>query len=307
MELKTQIINHALEIGFFKAGIAKAEPLEKEMEYLRSWLSNGYNASLEYAGKNLDKKLDVKNIFPEAKSVIVLAQNYYHPIKRKDNISGNYGKLARYAAGDDYHTIIMSKLEKLTHKIQELVPNSINKCFVDSGVLLEKQWAVRAGIGWQGKNGLIVTRTHGSWLFLGIIISSIELGPDKPEKSFCGTCTKCIDTCPTCAIVKPKVIDANKCLSYWNIESKNEEIPNYLKEHSDCWLYGCDTCQDVCPWNKFAQMSSENRFAPRNGETELELETIFNMTETQFKERFANSAILRRKLEGLKRNAEMLK
>ena len=251
MEFKTKLYEHAQETGFFDLRIAKAMPLVEEFIYFNRWLENGYHSKMDYMDRNTHKRYDIENVLEKAKSIIVLAHPYF-------NDNGSYipkrlkyeGKIARFAKGGDYHKIVLKKLKHIARFIEVHHPESSNKCYVDTGPILEKQWAVRSGIGWQGINSLIINRKYGSNFFIGIIITSLELEPDKPVKDYCGTCTKCLDACPTKAIVKPKVVDGNKCISFWTIETKTASMPNETRKNLSGWAYGCDICQDVCPWNK---------------------------------------------------------
>jgi epoxyqueuosine reductase len=302
---KINLKNFAKKIGFDKIGFATAYHLKSEVENYLKWIDSGFHANMIYLDKNFDKRLDVTSILPDAKTVIVLAINYFSkPRYNDDTIPEDYHIISRYAWGDDYHEIIKPRLELISERISVLFPNSTSIPYVDSGPVMEKQWAIRAGIGWQGKNSIILNREFGSWIFLGTIITSAEITPDEQIKDYCGNCTRCIDACPTKAIVKPKVIDANKCISYWTIEAKaNLEIPDNVSGQISNCLYGCDICQQVCPWNnKFQKLSEECRFYPRYNETVLSSETVLSYSQDSFSARFKNSPIKRTKLEGLQRN-----
>lgn len=307
--MKEEIIKYALSLGFAKVGFARAEPLHPEFEAYTEWLENGFHATMGYMAENGEKRLDVRNILSEATTVIVLAFNYYSGHKHNGGLSGEKGKISRYAWGDDYHDIIKPKLKQIAEFIASLGDDVKTWVYVDTGPVLEKAWASRAGIGWQGKHSIIITREFGSWIFLGIVLTSLEIEPDAPVKNFCGKCTKCIDACPTSAILKPAVVDSNKCIAYWTIEAKPHMlIPVQIAGNMKGWLYGCDICQEVCPWNRDLDIIQLNEsFAPRNGESELELDRIFNMTSDEFTARFRKSPAKRTKLDGLKRNAETLK
>ncbi len=304
MKLTNQIvIAKAKELGFDLIGFARAELLEREIKNLKEWLNKGYNASMEYMSKNVEKRFDVKNILPDAKSVISLAINYF--------VNDNYtnkeskGKVSRYAWGKDYHLIIWDKLEILGDELKAIEPSFESKSYVDTGPVMDKVWAVRAGIGWMGKHTNVISREIGSWFFLATIITNYEFEYNEIITDHCGTCRACIDACPTSAIVNEYVLDSNRCISFLTIENKGE-IPDEFKGKFDNWIFGCDICQEVCPWNKkFSKPTSEHEFNTKANK-ELEINEILNMTEEEFKARFQSSPISRAKLRGLKRNASFL-
>jgi epoxyqueuosine reductase len=301
----------ALHTGFSLVGVAEAVPLEQEMTRFSEWLARGYHASLGYMERNQHKRLDVREILPEARSVIVVAQNYFHPDCSEtatSNDANSHGLLSRYARGDDYHDVIPPKLEDIAKELRRIMPDAQTKVYTDTGAMLEKQWAVRAGLGWQGKHSNVISRSIGSWFFLGVILTTAKLVYDQPMPDYCGTCTACVQACPTQAIVEPFVVDAGKCISYWTIETKPDvAFPEVIKENLDGWLFGCDTCQDVCPWNRFQTPSDEGRFAPRFEEIALDLDVVEAMTQEEFSARFRKSPVKRAKMAGLKRNARALR
>jgi epoxyqueuosine reductase len=312
-ERTEHIKTFALQAGCSLVGMAEAVPLEQEMTRFSEWLARGYHASLGYMERNHHKRLDVREILPAARSVIVVAQNYFHPDTSDTphiSHSPTQGVLSRYARGDDYHDVLPPKLEAIAAEIRRVTldtPDTQTKVYTDTGAILEKQWAVRAGIGWQGKHSNVISRSHGSWFFLGVILTTAEFIYDQPTPEYCGTCTACMQACPTQAIVEPFVVDARKCISYWTIETKPDvEFPPDVSQNLDGWLFGCDTCQDVCPWNRFQQETNEDRFTPRLGEVSLNLETVQSMTQEEFSTRFRKSPIKRTKLAGLQRNARAL-
>jgi epoxyqueuosine reductase len=309
-EQTDHIKNLAKECGFSLVGIAESVPLEEEMTRFSEWLERRYHAGLGYMERNQEKRTDVRNILPETRSVIVVAQNYYTPhqhVSLEELQHNNLGKISRYAWGDDYHDVIPPKLERVADEIKRLRPQAATKIYTDTGAILEKQWAVRAGIGWQGKHSNVISREIGSWFFIGIILTTAEFCYDAPIKDYCGNCTACLQACPTQAIVQPYVVDANRCIPYWTIETKpDSEIPPNIAQNLDSWLFGCDTCQDVCPWNRFQEPSNDERFQPRNRETALNLDIIQSMTQEDFSTRFRKSPLKRSKMAGLKRNAEAL-
>jgi len=251
MNFKKILLELALNLGFLDMRVAKARPFDEEFKNFSNWLENGYHADMQYMERNQEKRQDIRNVMENANSVIVLSHSYFNDDDSYTPKRLKYdGKIARFAMGADYHKVVLKKLKELARLILEQYPDSTNKCYVDTGPILEKQWAVRSGIGWQGKNSLIINRKYGSNFFIGIIITTLELEPDQPIKDYCGTCTKCLDDCPTKAIVKPKVVDGNKCISFWTIETKTATIPEETRKNISGWAYGCDICQDVCPWNK---------------------------------------------------------
>lgn len=303
------VIEKAKQLGFDLVGFAKADLLEDETERLQLWLDNGYQASMNYMEKNLHKRKDVNEILPTAKGVISLALNYYTPENYSDkNDKGKtclpVGKVSRYAWGKDYHLVIWQKLDELEMMLKEVDPEFESLSYVDTGSVLDKAWAVRAGIGWMGKHTNIINPEIGSWFFIATIITNYNFDYSEIIADHCGTCTACIDACPTKAIVEEYIVDANKCISFQTIENKNE-IPSELKGKFDNWIFGCDICQDVCPWNqKFSVISSVKEFYPIN--KELGLDEVLEMDDKNFKERFSESPIKRTKIKGLRRNAKFL-
>jgi len=300
----------ARRLGFCEVGVARAEPLEPEFSRYLAWLQQGYHATMAYMERDPERRADVRRLLPTARSVLVVAYNYYTPAQHTafQHAPDRYGKLSRYAWGEDYHEVLRPKLQTLATEIAQLFPKAESRYYVDTGPVLEKAWAVRAGIGWQGKHSNIISRRYGSWLFLGVIITSAELEPDEPIRDYCGTCTACIQACPTGAIVQPYVVDARRCLSYWTIEAKPEiPIPDDVAERMEGWIFGCDICQEVCPWNRFQRPTDEPAFAPRFGETCLELEEVLMMSEEDFRQRFRKSPVKRPKRAGLQRNARAWK
>lgn len=297
------VIDKAKELGFDRIGFAKAESLNDETNHLQQWLNLGYHASMDYMNRNLDKRMDVSSILPDAKSVISLALNYN--TDHRHSVIDGYGKISRYAWGKDYHLIIWEKLELLEEQLKEMDNQFNSVSYVDTGPVMDKAWAVRAGIGWLGKHTNVITREIGSWIFLATIITNQDFDYNQIIPDHCGTCRACIDSCPTKAIVDEYVVDSNKCISFLTIENKTE-IGLEFKKNFDNWLFGCDVCQDVCPWNnKFSEITREREFEPVNG-TSLKLSEILGIDETKFKNRFETSPIKRTKLKGLKRNAQFL-
>ena len=302
------VIQKAKAIGFDLVGFAKAEILYTETEKLNEWLSLGYQAGMDYMEKNLDKRKNVKNILNGAKSLISLGLNYHTEENYSDDElikSKQAGKISRYAWGKDYHLVIWKLLNELENSLKEIDPIFESLSYVDTGPVMDKAWAVRSGIGWLGKHTNVINRELGSWIFLSNIICNYEFEYSSPIPDFCGSCTACIEACPTGAIVQKYVVDSNKCISYLTIENKNE-IPDVFKDKFDNWLFGCDICQDVCPWNlKFTELTHVKVFYPL--QKELQVDEVLMMNEEEFKEKFQISPVKRAKLKGLKRNASFLK
>jgi epoxyqueuosine reductase len=297
--IRDQLAERAASLGFIGFGVASAVSQSDERDRLFRWLTSGYHASMSWMARNAERRADLQQVLPGAKSVISVAMNYYHPHTHNE-CCGDL-KVSRYAWGDDYHDIVGERLGQLTALLDEIAPGSKSLTYVDTGPVMEKAIAERAGLGWIGKNACLITRDHGSWVFLGEIITTAELPIDEPHSDFCGSCSRCIDACPTDAFPSPYVIDAGKCISYWTIEHRGD-IPEELSAHFDGWIFGCDICQDVCPWNKFAVPSEVEEFAPGKDRLCPPAERWTNLTPAEFKAEFANSPILRTKVEGLARN-----
>jgi epoxyqueuosine reductase len=294
----------ARELGFTKAGIARAGRLDAEAEHLQEWLTRGYQGSMDWMARNFEKRVDPREILPGASSIIAVAMNYYadtpHPHEN------GVGKISRYAWGDDYHDILTPKLKQLCMWMEVEFPAAGTKPYVDTGPVMDKVWAERAGIGWEGKHTNVITQDVGSWVFLGEVITTLELIPDQPGIDHCGTCTLCLEACPTQAIVEPYVVDSNLCLSYLTIEHRGD-INAGVKGQFEGWIYGCDICQDVCPWNhKFAAETNEAGFLPREGNIAPRLEEWKEMSIEEFRTRFKGSPVKRTKLEGLVRNISIV-
>lgn len=304
MNISNQIvIEKARELGFDLIGFAKAERLTDELIHLNDWLSRGYNADMDYMNRNREKREDVSLILPGAKSVISMAMNYY--TDHTHNGQNGIGKISRYAWGKDYHLIIWDKLELLEKHLNEIDPGFRSISYVDTGPVMDKSWAVRAGIGWLGKHSNVISREIGSWFFISTLITNREFEYNEPVVDHCGTCRACLDACPTNAIVDDYIVDSNKCISFLTIENKGE-IENSFKNRFDNWLFGCDVCQDVCPWNnKFSVVTQEGDFEPVDG-TGIPLNDVISMSPEEFKSKFETSPLKRAKLNGLKRNAGFL-
>jgi epoxyqueuosine reductase len=292
----------AREVGFERVGIVPAAALPDEKRQLDEWLGRGFNGHMAWMARDPEKRADPTLLMPGARSIVVVAHNYYTPHQHAET-----GKISRYAWGDDYHDILREKLSKLYDWIKEQRPETNGKICVDTAPFMDKAWAVRAGLGWLGKHTNLITTTHGSWVFIGSLILDITLDYDRETvEDHCGTCTACIDACPTGAIVQPYVVDSRQCISYATIELRDEELPAKIEPALNGWLYGCDICQDVCPWNRFQTPTQERRFNPRNAETSLDVDSVITMEHDEYAKRFRRSAIKRAKLSGLKRNASAL-
>ncbi len=294
----------AYDCGFDAVGIAMAEPLTSEVQRFHEWIDRGYHGTMSWMERGADKRADVAVIVPEARSVVVVGHTYDTAERHPPEATG---KLSRYAWGDDYHDVLAVPLANLAAKMKELDPSMEHRRYIDTGPVLEKQWAVRAGLGWQGKHSNILRRDIGSFFFLGVVISTMDLDPDEPMADHCGTCTACIDACPTKAIVEPYVVDARRCISYWTIETKPDvEFPEDIRSNLDGWLYGCDVCQDVCPWNRFRKETTVEAFRPRYGQTFMKAEDVVTLQPSEFSLRFRHSPIKRAKHAGMVRNARAL-
>ena len=297
------IKQEAKRLGFLDCGIAKAEFLEKEAPRLEAWLNNGFHANMQYMENHFDKRLDPRLLVDGAKSVISLSYNYY---PEETQNSDSY-KIAKYAYGEDYHHVIKTKLRTLLESINDKIGEVSGRCFVDSAPVLERAWAEKAGIGWNGKHSLLIQKQKGSYFFLAELITDVELEYDQPTTTnHCGTCTKCIDACPTEAILPNNTIDGSKCISYLTIELK-DNIPNQFKHQMDDWMFGCDICQDVCPWNRFSKPHQEPLFTPKKELLTMHKKDWEEITEETFKKVFQKSAVKRTKYMGLQRNIKFLK
>lgn len=303
--LSEKIKERAFQEGFHKVGIVPAEPLSDERARLEEWLQRGFHGEMQWMARDPLQRTDPRQLFPVARSVVVVALNYYTPHEHTDDPAT--GKISRYAWGDDYHDVVGSKLKSLLAWIKEQWPETEGKTCVDIQPMMDKAWGVRAGLGWIGKHSNLITREYGSWVFIGELLLNLELEYDTEQiADHCGTCTLCLDACPTGAITEPYVVDSNKCISYATIELREPAIPNNIATNLDGWLYGCDACQDICPWNRFAQSTMEARFEPRPGNITANLSEILDLTPETYAERFRRSAIKRAKLSGLQRNARAL-
>ncbi len=300
----TQLIkSEAKRLGFLSCGISKAEFLEEEAPRLERWLNQHMHGSMHYMENHFDKRLDPTKLVEGSKSVISLLYNYYSPEKQQDESAP---KISKYAYGTDYHFVIKDKLKSLLNFIQDEIGQVHGRTFVDSAPVLDKAWAAKSGLGWIGKHSNLLTQQVGSFYFIAELIVDLELEYDTPTTDHCGTCTACIDACPTEAIVEPYVVDGSKCISYFTIELK-DELPQSFKGKFDDWMFGCDVCQDVCPWNRFSQSHNEPLFNPHPELLSMTKKDWEEITEDVFKKVFKKSAVKRTKFIGLQRNISFLK
>ncbi len=304
MQEKSRLLKSlAAQQGFDACGIAKAQPLDEDARRLEQWLKSGHQGSMQYLERNFDLRIDPTRLVPGARSVITLLYNYY-PAEHDSN---QENKISKYAYGKDYHDVIRAKLKILLQQIEGSIGKIAGRGFVDSAPVLERSWALRSGLGWIGKNGNLIHKQKGSFLFIATLITDLELEPDAPfATDHCGTCTRCIDACPTQAILPGPIIAGNKCISYFTIELKEKLIPDEMKGTFDNWLFGCDTCQDVCPWNRFSQPTQEPSFQPIAGLLNLSTRDWEEMTEEVFQKMFADSPLQRTGFEGIKRNLRFI-
>jgi epoxyqueuosine reductase len=277
--------------------------LSKDAKRLEAWLTNGYHGSMHYMEKHFDLRIDPTRLVPDAKSVITLLLNYFPSQTQQPGTL----KIAKYAYGKDYHQVIRNKLNELVKMIKINIGNISGRGFVDSAPVLERSWAQRSGLGWIGKNGNLINKQSGSFFFIATLITDLELYYDDPiAKDYCGTCTKCIDACPTDAILGDKVIDGSKCISYFTIELKDQLIPEKMKGKFNDWMFGCDICQDVCPWNRFSKPAAEPGFEPLAEILNFSLQDWEELTEESFKKIFRHSPLKRSRFAGIKRNLKFL-
>ena len=292
----------ATAMGFDYCGIAKAQELTEDALRLEQWLHKGFHGEMEYMANNFDLRIDPRKLVPGAKSVICFIKNYFPSQTQEEGLP----KIAKYAWGNDYHEVIRNQLHEFLDQLRKKIGLIEGRGFVDSAPVLERSWAQLAGAGWIGKNGNLIKQQTGSFFFIATLIVDLELNYDQPiSKDYCGTCTKCIEACPTQAILPNKTIEANHCISYLTIELKKEIIETE-KSYKE-WAFGCDICQDICPWNRFSKAHNEPAFKPLDGLLQMKKEDWLEMEETTFKARFKSSPLLRSKLKGIKRNITYLK
>ena len=306
MNIKDKIITKANELGFQKIGFADAEFDKNDRDKLYSWIDNNYNAGMEWINTRKEERGNILKYFPEAKTVISFAYNYYSG-RGSEDMSDEY-KFSNYAWGDDYHVVIKKYLFEIVSYMKNIWGDFDCRVCVDTSPLMEKQWAMKAGIGWIGKHTNIITRDYGSWLFLSEIIIDKKIDADQIySEDLCGTCTECIDQCPTDAIIEPYLLDSNKCISYLTIEHRGD-IPDNKKDKLDNWIYGCDICQEVCPWNiKFESKTKDLHFHPREEIKKKSSIKEWDISREEFNQIFKKSSVKRTKYEGLKRNIDLVK
>jgi epoxyqueuosine reductase len=292
----------AKSLGFHKVGIAAADALDQDVEHLRHWLDLGYAADMDWMQD--PRRQDIQQVLPGVKSVIVVAMNY-NSVQATETHGD--AKISRYAQGRDYHKVLGKPLRQLAKWIDEQVPGSSSRSYVDTGPIQEKAWAQAAGVGWIGKNACLITLEYGSWVFLGEVLTTLQLNPDLPHRNYCGTCTRCLVACPTLAIVEPKVVDSRRCLAYQTIENRAEDLPTEIVESQNNWVVGCDICQTCCPYNQRAERQGNFTdiadFDPRTPWSNVSLESLAKISDEQFDLWTQGSAIRRVKAKGLRRNA----
>jgi epoxyqueuosine reductase len=303
--LHTKIVKEtAALLGFNFCGIAKAQFLNDDARRLETWLNKGMHGSMQYMEKHFDMRTDPTKLVPGAKSIITLLINYFPEEKQNTNAP----KVSKYAFGKDYHDIIREKLNHFFFLLKEKIGDIHGRGFVDSAPVLERAWAQKSGLGWIGKNGNLINKQQGSFFFIASLITDLDLLADEEGiKDYCGTCTKCIDECPTEAILPNKVVDGSKCISYFTIELKDALIPDKMKGKFDNWLFGCDVCQDVCPWNRFSKPNTEEGFKPIHEILHYSTNDWEELTEEKFKIIFSKSPLKRSKFEGVKRNLKFIR
>ena len=301
LQTRTEAVKaNAIEFGFDACGIARAGNIDPE-DRLGKWLEKGFHADMAWLAHSKKIRQDVRLKLPEARAVVVVAKNYWHP--RPPEQPGT-GRIARYAWGRDYHRLLRRPLRNLAAFISSLDQDAAQYCAIDSGPVLERAWAARAGLGWIGKNSLLLRKQGASWSFLAVILTTVDLLPDAPVPDHCGACTACIDACPTGAIVDAGLVDARRCISYHTIENR-AEIPPEIAHRMGDWIFGCDICQEVCPWSRFTETSRESDFKPRENHAHPQIDVLLNMDEERFRKQFEGTPILRAKYTGMMRNARI--
>ncbi|MGZ3854461.1 MAG: tRNA epoxyqueuosine(34) reductase QueG [Flavisolibacter sp.] len=299
----TQLVKQlALQNGFDYCGVAKAVMLDEDARRLEQWLHQGMHGSMKYMENYFDLRVDPTKLVPAAKSVITLLQNYFPSQQQTVNT------IAKYAYGQDYHEVIKASLKKMIHELQEKIGQFQGRGFVDSAPVLERSWAQRSGLGWIGRNGNLITKQSGSFFFIATLIVDVELNYDDPfAKDFCGNCNRCVESCPTDAILPDKTINGSQCISYFTIELKDEIIPEQMKGRFQNWMFGCDTCQDVCPWNRFSKPNNQPAFEPLPEILNFTSKEWEELSEEAFRKIFKHSPLSRSKYKGIQRNIKFLK
>ena len=302
-EYSQKIKEKALELGFLRAGIARAEFLGEDARRLRDWLDRGHHGSMGYMENHFEKRVDPRKLVEGARSVVLVLQNYY---TRDRQLDESAPRISRYAFGKDYHRIVRKKLKILYAFMESDMGPHSGRVFVDSAPVLERAWGRMAGLGWIGKHSLLLNRKYGSWFCIGVIITDLELEPDRPMKDYCGDCTRCVDACPTKAILPGKVVDASRCISYLTIENRAESLPEEFRDKMQNWAFGCDICQEVCPWNYNAREHMEPWLSPRPELLDMTRRAWMELNEARFDRLFQGSAIKRAGYRGLSRNIDFL-
>lgn len=293
----------AKQLGFDACGIAKAEVLADDAKRLEHWLNKGFNGKMDYMGNYFEQRINPSLLVPGAKSVITLIKNYF-PAEQQQNASP---KISKYAFGKDYHLVIKNRLKEFLFLLNENIGEINGRGFVDSAPVLERAWATKSGLGWIGKNGNLITKHNGSFFFIATLIVDVELEYDNAfANDFCGSCTRCIDSCPTQAIYPGKIIDGSKCISYFTIELKDLMLPNDMKKPFGDWMFGCDVCQDVCPWNRFSKPHNETEFTPLQEILNFSIEEWLQISEENFNRTFKHSPLKRAKWSGIQRNLKFI-
>jgi epoxyqueuosine reductase len=298
-QLRERLLVAAHDLGIDCVGFARVDSLDCDRERLLEWLTRGRHAGMSWMARDPDRRSEIARVLPGARTLISIAVNYGTIVGPCDDCGAL--KVARFAWGEDYHRVLGRKLKALGELLAQWAPEAKSIAYVDTGPVMEKPWAQRAGIGWIGKNGNFLTRDYGSWVFLGEIITTVDLPPDTPHSDFCGSCTRCIETCPTNAITEPYVVDSQKCIAYWTVEHRGD-FPEGIAQDLDGWIFGCDVCQDVCPWNSFEKPSREPAFLPRPDAICPPTDRWLSLTEDEFQQEFADSALRRVGRDGLARN-----
>ncbi len=300
-ELSDRVKQYARQLGFHKVGIAHVDPVPPSSVGLQNWLSQGYQADMAWMEN--PKRQDIYQVMPAVRSVVCVALNYYTTTTRPHG--SKYAKISRYGWGRDYHKVLHKRLKALATWLETQGEDVQARYYADTGPVSDKVWAERAGLGWIAKNGNLITREYGSWVFLGEVLTNLELLPDRPHTTHCGTCTRCIEACPTQAITQPAVVDANRCIAYHTIENRAEALPVAIAPHLQGWVAGCDICQDVCPWNqRFAQATDITDFQPFPWNVAPTLTELANLSDSEYDRRFTGSALRRIKPWMLRRNAQ---
>ncbi|MFM2207232.1 MAG: tRNA epoxyqueuosine(34) reductase QueG [Bacteroidota bacterium] len=293
----------AKRLGFLHCGVSKADFLEEEAPRLEQWLAGNRHGKMGYMERHFDERLDPRKLVPGAKSVVSLAYNYY-PVRKL--VAEGEPAISSYAYGEDYHFVIKERLFELLDFIREKIGPVAGRAFVDSAPVLEKAWAARSGLGWVGKNANLISRSSGSFFFLAELVTDLELVPDSPVGDYCGTCNRCMEACPTDAIIRPHIVDGSKCISYFTIELKGE-LPEEMSGRFGDWVFGCDVCQDVCPWNRFSRPHKEPRFSPSEELSQWKEQDWLEITAETFGRVFGKSALQRTGFEGIRRNLDFRK